>query len=635
MMSNNRLQIRRVHAKYVVSAQHPSPALLKDQLDSELRKNLPQVLSSAFSTWFSANDPSIWFVRRLQIEVAASSGEELSRTFSTQLGRTLSQTLSDGGEPNTVVHFSDRVSYLARFLHDLARGYAWSCWYYESFEGLRMLPTSAALRTTICDQSEPGGEALLNLSSNDLLDVLRALNRHDAGLIFDHLASTSEAGDEADCCKIAWAGWQAITPGSLDGFDESQLALLLYLTSSRDQPALGLNLKRATQAMLCLADRLCSRSAAENEQLLSALTGNSLAGLYKAAASDAETLLPFLRCSPEWLSEVADVIGEQSAQKADYSGQNQRHTSFGAAFLLLPFIDELPLEKATRDWPHLSEAAAISLVRFLLLVKCCGAQNARRSFEDPLLRDLLLIPPSVSVETICEWQSGVSNTDVQDFLQTLFEWQRTQEAVTGEKQILTEVLTEEQSVHVLIDGERGLWTMLQTSEPARLIAALRDPAFGLEHNDRVLFCDPTLLEMLWAEFPSVKMTSVVDAESEGDQISRILARLEKLPDDLEHLALPSSFQLSPELDLALSLVAQNLMRVFASTLTGFGLSSLPYLWSNFLNFSASLDEEPERRVVRLTRPPLHLVLARAGAMRQSYRLGWLDERPLMLFEETR
>ena len=633
-MSNNRLQILRVNAKYVVSTQHPSPARLKDQLDHELRNNLPRVLSTSFSSWFSENDPSIWFVRRLQIDVAASSGEELSRTFSTQLGRTLGQTLSDGGEPNTVVHFSDRVSYVARFLHDLARGYAWSCWYYDSFEGLRMLPTSAALRTAICDQSEPGREALLNLSSNDLLDVLRALNRHDAGLILDNLASTSEAGDEVDCCKIAWDAWQSITPGSLDGFDESQRALHLYLMSSRDQPAIGLNLKRATHAILCFADRLANRSAAENEQLLSALTENSLAGFYKTAGSDAETLLPFLRCSPEWLREVADVIGEQSAQKADYSGQNQRHTSFGAAFLLLPFIDELPLEKATRDWPHLSEAAAISLVRFLLLVKCCGVQNARRSFEDPLLRDLLLIPPSISVETICEWQSRINTRDVQKFMQTLLEWQRTQGTLAGEKQILTEVVADGQRFIVSVDGERGLWTMLQTSEPARLIAALRNPAFGLEHSDRVLFCDPTLIEMLWAEFPSVKMISLLDAETEDDQIRTILARLEKLPSDLEHLAIPSPFQLSPELDSALSLVAQNLMRAFAATLPGFGLSSLQYLWSNFLNFSATLDEEPERRVVRLTRPPLHLVLARAGVTRQSYRLRWLDERPLMLFEET-
>lgn len=633
-MSTNRLQIRRVHAKYVVSTQHPSPARLKDQLDHELRNNLPQVLSSAFSSWFSQNDPSIWFVRRLQIEVPASSGEELSRTFTTQLGRTLSRTLSDGGEPNTVVQFSDRVSYVARFLHDLARGYAWSCWYYESFEGLRMLPTSAALRTVVSDQSEPGREALLKLSSNDLLDVMRALSRNDAGLILDNLAATSETGDEVDCCKRAWNAWQTITRGSFDGLNESQRALLLYLMSSRGQPAFGLNLKRATQAIFCLADRLSNRSAAEREQLFSAMTGDSLAGFYKTAGSDAEMLLPFLRCSPEWLREVIDAIGAQSAQNADDSGLNHCYTSFGGVFLLLPFINDLPLEQATRDWPHADDAAAISLLRFLLLVKCCGQTNSEQSFRDPLLRDLLLIPPSVSVESICEWQSAISTRDVQKFLQTLLRWQQTQGRLPGEKQILTEVVAEEQRSAVLIDAACGLWATLQPLEPDRLIDALRDPAVGLENSDRVLFCDPTLLEMLGAEFPAVRMISLSDADPEDDQISRLVARLEKLPDDLAHLALHSRFQLSHDLDLALSLVAQNVMRAFASTLPGFGLANLSYLWSNFLNFSATLDEEPARRVVRLARPPLHVVLTRTGSTRQSYCLRWLDERPLILFEET-
>ena len=57
---------------------------------------------------------------------------------------------------------------------------------------------------------------------------------------------------------------------------------------------------------------------------------------------------------------------------------------------------ELPLPEATRGWPNTDEAAAISLVRWLVLLKCCGRQNSERAFYDPLLRDLLLIPPTLS-----------------------------------------------------------------------------------------------------------------------------------------------------------------------------------------------------------------------------------------------
>ena len=638
-MDSNRLQIRRFRAEYLVPAQHPSPESVKDQLDKVLTSQLASTLSSAFSPWFSETDPSMWFVRRLDIDVAVNaawSGEQLTRAFTRQIGRTLGDTLHDGLEQDNVVHFSSRDAYLARFLCDLAAGHAWSHWYYESFAGLRMLPTSASLRTAVCDQSEPGREALLQLSSGELREVLRALSRHDADLILDSLAAMAAAGDEADCCQIAWNAWQTIEPNSFNELDESRRALLLYLTASRDQQAMGLNLKRASLALLRLASRLATDSTAQKAQLLSALTGNGLAEFYLAGGADAETLSPLLRCSPGWLREVAEAINTRpTKQPSDESATpGRRYTSFGGAFLLLPFIDELPLADATRDWPHANEAAAMSLVRFLLLVKCCGQQNVERSFTDPLLRDLLLVPPTVSVEVIREWQSRIATTDVQKFLQALLVWQRAQETVTGSKQILAPVVVQGRPVVVLIDGARGLWVAAHIVEPHHLVDTLRDPLAQLESNDGVLLCDPPFLEMLWPEFPSLRMIGFPDAESEEDQVSRILARLDKLPDELAHLALPDTFQLSPELDLALSLVAQHIMRAFAWRLPGFAPSNLQYLWGNFLDFSASVDEEPDRRVVRVGRPPLRLVLGLAGFTRQAYRLSWLGERPLTLFEET-
>ena len=72
--------------------------------------------------------------------------------------------------------------------------------------------------------------------------------------------------------------------------------------------------------------------------------------------------------------------------------------------------------EATRDWPHTDEAAAISLVRFLVLLKCCGCNNSERAFYDPLVRDLLLIPPSLSPEGLRTWQSQLKPEHLQKFL---------------------------------------------------------------------------------------------------------------------------------------------------------------------------------------------------------------------------
>ena len=74
-----------------------------------------------------------------------------------------------------------------------------------------------------------------------------------------------------------------------------------------------------------------------------------------------------------------------------------------------------------------------------------------------------------------------------------------------------------------------------------------------------------------------------------------------------------------------------LLRQIAYRLPGFAGSNLPYLFGNFFDFAANIEEEPARRVVRLGQPPLHLVLNMTGMNRQSYRLSWLDERPFALF----
>ncbi len=93
------------------------------------------------------------------------------------------------------------------------------------------------------------------------------------------------------------------------------------------------------------------------------------------------------------------------------------------------------------------------------------------------------------------------------------------------------------------------------------------------------------------------------------------------------------FGLSRPLDLALSVAAQNIMRMFAWRLPGFARSSLPYLSSNFLSIRASLEDEDERRVVRLEESPLHFILNLSGMNCSTYRISWLDSRPFALFRE--
>ena len=440
----SRLQIRRVQAQYLVSSAHPAPERLKARLDEAVTHSLAPTLSAMCSAWFADTDPSIWLIRRLEINVdvnAAWDRESSARAWAEQMARALSKAMQDGEDGENVVWFPNSVAFLARFLIDAAEGHAWGKWYYESFAGLRLLPTSAALRTAILDRPAIGQEALLELSTDALQKTLGALTTQDARTIVDRLAATAPAGDALRCFQAAWATWQTVIWDTGAAADEWRHALRLYLAASREHVEVGgLPLQTAVLALLRLVRCLVNGSAAHGQQLLTALTSSDLAGLYTAAgAANAEALLPLLGCPPVWVREVGHtLLARHTGLATDDkdAAPGPRATAFGGVFLLLPLLDELPLAEATRGWPHTDEAAAITLVRALLLVKCCGQERAWRAFDDPLLRDLLLLPPAISPEVLADWQAGISADHVHAFVETLAGWHSARGAVHGETLIL-------------------------------------------------------------------------------------------------------------------------------------------------------------------------------------------------------
>jgi hypothetical protein len=542
-MIDSRLQIRRVHAEYLVPSDHPSPRRIRDRLDQDITRSLSHTLSTAFASWFPETDSSLWFVRRLDIDLAVNAsggGRHVARAFTQKLANVLGNTLQDRADHDNVMRFASPADYLAQFLLDLAAGHAWGRWYYESFFGLRMLSTSAALRTAICDLPERGRAALLHLQNAELKNVLRALNRQDTQRILEGL--TQEVSDDSsDSSEMASSLAQLVDGDSTIGLGEWGRALYLYLHAARERQERGLY---------------------------------------------ADSMSALLHCSPRRLCEVAERLNaiQISRPGIENAETDRRHTSFGGSFLLLPLIDDLPLVEGLRDWPNADQAAAISLVRFLLLIKCAGPEYGRRTFSDPLLRDLLLVLPDISVEVLKDWQSHITATHIQSFLRTLIDWQRVRGRVTDRIWAWASTEVNGSPVSVLIDQGQDLWLFVR------------------RHSD----CE----------------------------LAKNIQRSESLSSDLSYLSLPDSMQFSPDLDLALSVAAQHVLRSFARRLPGFAQSNLPYLSRNFLEFSASHEDEPARRVVRLCSPPLRLVLSITGMMRHMYRLSWLDERPCVLFEES-
>ena len=100
--------------------------------------------------------------------------------------------------------------------------------------------------------------------------------------------------------------------------------------------------------------------------------------------------------------------------------------------------------------------------------------------------------------------------------------------------------------------------------------------------------------------------------------------------DRAYLALPHGCGIASVWDDVLSVAAHLALRRFARRLPGFADSHFVYLYRNFLDLSATVEEEPDRIVARVGRPPLHLVLNLTGFAHSSYSIPG-EARPIAVF----
>jgi hypothetical protein len=640
-LSGSRLHIGRYRAHYLISSTHPAPERVKATLDESISNGLSRTLGALLSGPVIDAHTGVWFIRRLHIDLDADvtwERDALQRALGAQVARVLVETIRHGADGQNVVWFPDRSAYLASFLAERADGRG-AQWYYESFAGLRPLAVSAALRTTVCDVPQTGLAALRHLGPDALRRVLAALTVQDAWQVLEVFAGDAPASDPTCCLETAWDAWKGLLQTPLDAADVRN-ALRLYLASSTDDVA-GPPLRAAAFALVCLTRRLESASPEEGARILSAIAEDDCAALYLAAGpADADALTPLRAAPPEWLREIGQVLlaRGQTAVTAVPAAPGPIHTPFGGAFLLLPLLAELPVDEATAGWPDANDTSAATLARFLMLIKYCGSTQAAAAFRDPLLRNLLRIAPNVSTETLGAWQARLTVAHRHRFLETLEAWHAGRGLVRLEAQFLVRGGTADRPVAVLIDGARGVWRWIgRYPRGGSAQLAHRFRAFlARVRPGSLLLCDPKFLEPLRAACPDQHVITRGDhIPEEGTEVAtavrELLSRLDYLSDDLEFLALPPALGVRDALDRTFSVAAQGLLRSFAWKLPGFGRAHLSYLFGNFLDFPASLEDQPARRVVSLGRPPLDLVLNMTGLNRGAYRLGWLDEKPLALF----
>src|SRR6516162_8759965 len=112
--------VRRWNAQYLVPSAHPTPARLRDRLDTAVRDDMPGLLAPQLVRTIDPDDPALVFVRRLSLDIAIDAAWD-REAIAAQCARALTASLSralGGGDTDNVIRFADRTEYLARFLVD-------------------------------------------------------------------------------------------------------------------------------------------------------------------------------------------------------------------------------------------------------------------------------------------------------------------------------------------------------------------------------------------------------------------------------------------------------------------------------------------------------------------------------------
>lgn len=636
------INIRQIRARYQLPADHPDPESLKRRLDETVMTALPEMLGTLTSAL--GGDDAVVLIQRLEMDFVLNAGCEktrIARHWGQRILRELMIALHTE-KGNGIARYPSRAAFVARFLADLVQGQAWGKWYYRQFDGLRMLPSSAALRTALCDSHNKGLDALIQLPDRDLVKVIQVLTPGDAQRILAHFAGQGDGAADADICMGVFVSVMGQRPDlAFQGENDMSTALRLTVEACRKVHGLSGTVRMdLALATVRLTRYVAEHSPAQGKVLIDLLTSGDKVALFRELGSDAEHWLPLLDASSDDIQSLAQRVMEQShamPRPSSVSSPSPQVTRFGSLFLLLPLLDDLPASEITRDWPAPEGSKPSKLLRLLLLMKCFGSSLAADAFFDPCLRDFLAIAPALTPTMLADWQEALSEKQREAGLGRFHDWQRSVGILGDENLLLTQVPIRGQLIALLLDCAGG-WLVIDVPRPDTAKSLAQRIAAHVPHTAVRLLVDPGLMDSLEGERYSLEILPLDSERFAGlAQVSRGLAEtlrcLDRLASEWTFLTLPKPFRGPPGAEATFNVMAHGLMRALARRLPGFARSSLPYLYDNFLDFGATVEAEEGCYVVRLQRPPLHVVLTMTGMARNHYRLSWLDGRAIELYQE--
>ena len=605
----DRLHIRRHLVRYRVAGS-TSVAVLGTQQTALLSS-----LGDRLSASFTSGDETIWLIRRLDVRVsvgASSTARVVAKAVAAAVSGALARTLERGADGENVKRFPDRAAFIARLLLDCAEDRAARRWEYREFGEITAGPASSAIRSIVASDPETGLDALARMTAGDLRVVLVALSPADAGAVLESLAAGPGSSGIDPAEGVATALDKLLARSELPN-EPTPAALALFLEVARTgaaRPPVG-TVARAREAAR-LAATLRGTRRDEVKSLARALVD----GDWRAVEARTMEGLAELVAWPTEIRRkvVASLSQALSGEPVQTHLTDHTTTGLGGISLLLPLLDEFPWMTAAARLPALESTEPSSLLQYLTLIAVLGAERSAAAAGDPVLRLALGIPDEIGAPSIYRWAQGVGADEARRSIQVFVEHLHRFGKVSGEV-----TLAPLGDGVVAVDGERGIWLGFAPGEPAsiRKLVASIDAALG---KPAAVAASEAWIEACLE--PGRRHPGAID--------ERFLHRIEE---QARYATVGAPFDLPPALMDMQLVMAQALGRELAWRLPGFSTSTLVYLWDNFLSFAAEVYFEPQRIVMLVGDPPLHLVLSLAGLNRRRFRLDATGDREWVLTQQ--
>lgn len=668
------MTIGRLNAVYLVPASHPSPESLRARLDPVLRDAGPALCAQMLGATF-ADDPALWLIRRLDVDLALDVGavddERITRAWGERVARHIADRVERGADGEDVLRFPNRAVFLAQFAYDLAQGRAWTRWYYRAFDGLRHLPASAALREALTRDATLLLPALDELATTQRLGpVLDTLSAADAARVYAAclgLGGAAAARSERELVDLVLDAWDEALGGDQTARPLPHRALQLWTTLVRRAPRAARDGRIGavidhTLGWAALSGRVWDDAAFRAELAAGNLRGAASAARARGIEEGLEHL-GFMHQAAggdvQWLARSADRL--RSPARGESTGANVSGTPLGGLFLLLPALAATGMAGVleTAPLPNPEGWRAGEALRYLVAVKCLGRARAPGALMDGVLAPALGLGRAPGFDELAGLSAAAGESGNRAAQGLMIQALRERGRAAG-RWLSANVVDSQYDGRVLLvrDLEEDAWLCAEpagSGASAALTRALDTVEAATGFPPQFLLVEDAELAL---ELASKRPELVVAPQSfpgatrlelgpgEGDEpravwtndpaglderartaVRAARVRTRPLAAELDYFALAglsAGIVENPAFDLTLTLVARAVVRAFAGGLMGFQHSGPEHLYQNFLAGMASVRMTPAGVWVKLAPRPLQLILNLAGYHGLRYSVPWLD-----------